>query len=440
VVENPEPLSERELEILRLVATGASNKEIAQRLHIAVNTVKVHLRNIFAKLEVASRTEATMVAVRQGWVVVAETEAVVEAVTGPAPPPPAVEPPLSWFRRGALIGAALLALVAAVLAWPRPTPSASEAGGLLPVGGNGAQNQQLSFVADESHWEERAQMPSRRAWLALSAWGGDLYAVGGVGPDGVTGAVEIYDPESDSWRRGSAKPTPVAYIGAAVLGERILVPGGCTDDGRALDIFEAYDPQTDAWTSLPALPRPLCAYALALHEGRLYLFGGTDGEGYVATTWIYDGETWQEGAPLLQPVALAAAAALEERIYLVGGYRDERRLASCAVYTPATDSWSTCPAPNLARSGAGLVALGGQLYLIGGGGLGGYLGMNERYDPSNRRWMTLGTPLSGEWQGAGAVLSDFVIYTAGGYSNDYLSLTLAYQPLPFRIFIPVTDR
>ena len=439
MVEDPEPLSERELEILRLVATGASNKEIAQRLHIAVNTVKVHLRNIFAKLEVASRTEATMVAVRQGWVVVAETEAVVEAVAEPAPPPPAVEPPLSWFRRGVLIGAALLALVAAVLAWPRSTPSASEGGGLLPVGGNGAQSQ-LSVVADESQWEERAQMPSRRACLALSAWGGDLYAIGGVGPDGVTGAVEIYDPESDSWRRGSTKPTPVAYIGAAVLGERILVPGGCTDDGRALDVFEAYDPQTDTWTSLPALPRPLCAYALALHEERLYLFGGTDGAGYVATTWIYDGETWREGAPLLQPVALAAAAALEERVYLVGGYRDERRLASCAVYTPATDSWSTCPAPNLARSGAGLVALGGQLYLIGGGGLGGYLGLNERYDPSSRRWTTLETPLSGEWQGAGAALSDFVIYTAGGYSNDYLSLTLAYEPLPFRIFIPVTDR
>ena len=53
-----ELLSERELEVLRLVAQGLSNQEIAQDLFVALSTVKGHNLRIFAKLQVKSRTEA----------------------------------------------------------------------------------------------------------------------------------------------------------------------------------------------------------------------------------------------------------------------------------------------------------------------------------------------------------------------------------------------
>jgi DNA-binding CsgD family transcriptional regulator len=53
-----EPLSQRELEVLRLVATGRSNREIATELYVATGTVKAHLNNIFRKLEARSRLEA----------------------------------------------------------------------------------------------------------------------------------------------------------------------------------------------------------------------------------------------------------------------------------------------------------------------------------------------------------------------------------------------
>jgi two-component system NarL family response regulator len=61
-------LTERELAILQQVASGLSNKEIARHFFISEGTVKSHLKNIFGKLNVLSRSEATATAVRRGLV------------------------------------------------------------------------------------------------------------------------------------------------------------------------------------------------------------------------------------------------------------------------------------------------------------------------------------------------------------------------------------
>lgn len=64
--ERTEALTSRETEVLRLVAGGASNKEIALNLHIGEETVKTHVSSILAKLNVNSRTQAALHAVRMG--------------------------------------------------------------------------------------------------------------------------------------------------------------------------------------------------------------------------------------------------------------------------------------------------------------------------------------------------------------------------------------
>ncbi len=66
-------LSERELEILKLVASGMSNKEIAERLFLSQRTIKAHLTNIFNKLNVASRSEAIVRGLQWGLVTLETT-------------------------------------------------------------------------------------------------------------------------------------------------------------------------------------------------------------------------------------------------------------------------------------------------------------------------------------------------------------------------------
>lgn len=63
-----EVLSEREIDVLKLAARGLSNQEIANELCLSLRTVQAHLGHIFNKLQVSSRTEAVVRALKEGWV------------------------------------------------------------------------------------------------------------------------------------------------------------------------------------------------------------------------------------------------------------------------------------------------------------------------------------------------------------------------------------
>jgi len=69
--EGQEPsgvLSDREMEVLKLAAKGLSNQDIAEKLCLSIRTVQGHLGHIFNKLQVGSRTEAVVRALKEGWV------------------------------------------------------------------------------------------------------------------------------------------------------------------------------------------------------------------------------------------------------------------------------------------------------------------------------------------------------------------------------------
>ena len=61
-------LGEREMEVLLLAGQALSNQEIADRLRLSLHTIEAHMRHIFIKLQVGSRTEAVLYALKQGWI------------------------------------------------------------------------------------------------------------------------------------------------------------------------------------------------------------------------------------------------------------------------------------------------------------------------------------------------------------------------------------
>jgi DNA-binding CsgD family transcriptional regulator len=239
-MSNGVELSERELEILRLVATGASNKEIALRLAISPNTVKVHLRNIFNKIGVVSRTEATLYAMRHGLVqppgqplssrAVGSSQL---SVDEPIPGSPLSRAPISisipdepstrkkgWQtlvagRRGRwlLITGAVLVFTAALLVVfelsSRLTPSTPRS------------TQATTPEAVVDRWQARAVLPIKAKGVALAVYENELYAIGGETGIGVSRKVNRFSLDGGSWNECAEKPTAVAYAQAALVGEKI---------------------------------------------------------------------------------------------------------------------------------------------------------------------------------------------------------------------------
>jgi DNA-binding CsgD family transcriptional regulator len=448
-----EPLSERELELMRLLARGLSNKEIAGELFISPNTVKVHLRNIYGKLKVSSRTEASMVALQQGWIAVErpdqEPAQVQPVASEPEPMPGKLDVPavalggdiaqaptvaLPHWQQLYLIAAMLLVAVGLWLIWPRV---AAPAGPFTdrPVPAS-------SWVpGPSSRWQSLAQMPRPRSRLAVVAQDGRIYAIGGETQAGVSSAVDVYVLAEDNWVRGTDKPTAVSNVGAAAMGGRIYVPGGLVSNAQMSDRLEIYLPEEASWTTGSRLRRGICAYAIAGHDGRLYLFGGWDGVSYLPQSYRYDpdSDTWETLASMPTARAFAGAGVVRERIYVVGGFDGQDELDVCEVYNPQDDTWDTCSPMNAPRGGVSAAVIADTLYIVGGGWK-NYLVENEYFsplpsDPTAGAWSTFPSPLLQEWRNLGVAANETTLYAMGGWDGEYLGVNQAYQAI-YRLYLP----
>lgn len=482
-----QPLSEREREILSLVAQGLSNQQIAHRLGISVNTVKVHLRNIFGKIGAASRTEASMYAVRAGIVTlegaplpepaariddpplpapdtstpainaqptpIVNTNGVeAQAIAQPAsparatelapslaaPPPadlsPATAPPAPIVARTrptfrvllAGLVALLILSIAGLAWWSQPTSKPTT-------------NQQPSATLP-ARWQRLTDMPEPRAAFAIATFEDRIYVVGGENEQGVLASLIRFDVASGTWTRLSAKPTAVTDVRAIVLSGKLYVPGGrrSANPADVTDHFERYDLRAEQWESLPALPEARSGYALVALDGKIYLIGGWDGTRYRNDVFEYDPERemWHVRSAMPTARGFAAAGIVEDRIFIMGGENEQGALANNEVYTPAleaTSPWSRrAPLPQ-PRTRAGAAVVLSSLIIIGGHPDGAPV----KYNVSTDNWETLEPPPTPIGAQPGVVLHNGKIYSLGGQlqANPYSSLIQTYQAI-YSQFLP----
>jgi DNA-binding CsgD family transcriptional regulator len=447
------PLSEREMEVSRLLVTGASNAEIARALVISPHTVKVHLRNVFEKLHVNSRTEASMVLLQRGWLTMPGVEVALaagdaatalDAVPEPQPLADLATQPALWQQIVLLI-ALLLGLVA--LTAPSWISRPKSPVGLLSDSGQTVVGPPA--VEGLPRWENRTPLAEPRSRLSSVALGGLLYVMGGENADGQTlAALDIYDLGASRWLSGAPLPEPLANPAVTAVDGRIVLAGGSINDPNVAqtvtvsDDLYVYDPVADAWQPGGSLPRPLAGAVLVTVDDALYLIGGWDGSAMHDEIWrlpisalgAATADDWRVLTRLQTPAAFLGATAMDGELVVAGGYDGRRELASAAAFDLAEGRWRELPAMTTPRSGHALIFDGVAVQAVGGGWT-RTVTANERYDALTNQWKEQPSPIRGEWRHFGAALHEGSIYLIGGWSGDYLDTILQYQST-FRALLP----
>jgi uncharacterized protein (TIGR03437 family) len=181
----------------------------------------------------------------------------------------------------------------------------------------------------------------------IGGWADRL--AGGVAP---TGIVQIYDPDSDSWKLGNSAPVAVAGASAVSVGQAIYLINGLREDGFATSEVWLYDTVSDSWSEGAQTRVAVYDAVAACMDGRIYLAGGRSREDGPTLDVLQlvelDGGEWRKGLSLPIATGGSSGAVLEGKLYLAGGRTmvglDEAPGAATDVsqgYDPGA-GWSTC--------------------------------------------------------------------------------------------------
>ena len=398
-------LSERETEILQLVAEGLSNQQIANHLGVSVNTVKVHLRNVFGKIGAASRTEATLYAVRTGLVEIQHMDAgrALETLDPPEQAqlavPVTLDPP-----------------VEAQTAAPAAPDLPEQAQTTVPAAPDLPEQAQTTVPVTPTEPGPTVET------VPVSAT-----ATEAIAPAAPASPLVMPGPAPSRPARSHARRFLPAGLVAALL---LLALGagawfwGWPARARTLDspTEQPAAQSGERWRALGNMRAPRAAFAVATIGDLLYIAGGENEQGILQSVERFDSRfgTWTQLSQKPTAVADVRAAVLGGKIYVPGGRRSSDMGDITDVferYDPQTERWETLPSLPQPRSGYALAALEGKLFLFGGWDGQGFRNEVFEYDPEGATWRERSPmPTARAYGDAGVVEGS--IYVLGGENES----------------------
>lgn len=449
MAEYDEPLSDRELDVLSCLAEGASNRAIAQQLSISHNTVKVHLRNIYAKLGVSSRTEATTVALQKGVLTIPG----IEVETEEAEPAPTAAEDASIEQgpsgAGATTAEAKSATVGLEVPQEKVADSAAGDVGLDPtavIQGDGAlgvrsANRRLLFLIGLLALIALvlAAVAVRQTWWGAAAASlpeTDVEPVTTTTVDTLTedevAPTEAVEDAAEAelganWRQGSPLSQARTHMAVVSVGLNVYQIGG-EIDGEVTNEVDVYDSQAQQWLSGQPKITAVADAAAAVLGGEIYVVGGRLENGQAtgvveAYSPLNDG--WRPVTPLPRPVTGGLAVAANDALYLFGGERNGEVLAESYRFDLTGQQWEEIPAMTQARVFASGGLLSSLPHVVGGSDGDDALPTCERFDPASESW-ALCPEMHFPREAAAATVVRNKLYVIGGANGSEAFLGEVY--------------
>ncbi|KAG1652158.1 Kelch-like protein 1 [Nymphon striatum] len=233
--------------------------------------------------------------------------------------------------------------------------------------GNSAVTYEEISDDDGKTWKKTEIMNLSRSYFGATLCEGDVYIVGGKGPDGLLKSCLKYDPVNQSWMRIPELPTARWRLGLTYSGSKLYVTGGTGfghDDNTAicLDIND----MGNGWKSVSKMTEGRCGHVSCSAAGHVFCIGGFKKN----SCERYDDEInrWRGIAPMECKRSFAAGCYDGmSYIYVAGGYNLKDCLSSIERYNVFTNQWTFFSSPmTVGRDSASLTYSRGYLYLIGG--------------------------------------------------------------------------